>query len=67
MDVWVINKVILTTLFVKKELVTITALIVYVNDIVVIASDTPEVAKLNKHLAKNLEIKDLDDCLFPEN
>ncbi|CAL8149434.1 unnamed protein product [Prunus armeniaca] len=52
------------TLFVKSDGRILTALIVYVDDIVVTGNDTEEQLKLPKYLSQEFEMKDLGDLKY---
>lgn len=52
------------TLFIKKEGPKLTALIVYVDDIVVLGNNEVEVAQLKGSLAREFEIKDLGSLRY---
>lgn len=52
------------TLFTKHYGLKITALIVYVDDKVVIGNDELEIARLNDGLVKEFEIKDPDSLRY---
>ena len=47
------------TLFYKKDVDDITLLIVYVDDMIVIGSNSTKIEKLQSYLAKEFEMKDL--------
>ena len=49
------------TLFFKRDGDDITFLIVYVNNMIVIGSSSKEVEKLQSHLVKEFEMKDLEN------
>jgi len=51
-------------LFIKCQNLKITALILYVDDIVVIGNDEVEIAKWKKNLAKEFEIKELGSLKY---
>lgn len=46
-------------MFTKKHEGSFTALIVYVDDMVITGNDTAEIAKLKKHLQDNFQMKNL--------
>ncbi|CAL8991370.1 unnamed protein product [Prunus brigantina] len=52
------------TLFLKRDGKKLTALIVYVDDIVVTGNDTGEQLKLQKYLSQEFEMKDLGDLKY---
>mgnify|MGYP005912744945 FL=1 len=52
------------TLFLKRDEGKLTALIVYVDDIVVTGNDTGEQLKLQKYLSQEFEMKDLGDLKY---
>ncbi|CAL9004267.1 unnamed protein product, partial [Prunus brigantina] len=52
------------TLFLKRDGKKLTALIVYVDDIVVTGDDTGEQLKLQKYLSQEFEMKDLGDLKY---
>ncbi|CAL8174271.1 unnamed protein product [Prunus armeniaca] len=52
------------TLFLKRDGRRLTALIVYVDDIVVTGNDTGEQLKLQKYLSQEFEMKDLGDLKY---
>lgn len=52
------------TLFVRRQGSQVTALIVYVDDIIVTGNDATEVAHLKESLAKEFEIKDLGSLQY---
>ncbi|XP_020420295.1 uncharacterized protein LOC109949311 [Prunus persica] len=52
------------TLFLKRDRRRLTALIVYVDDIVVAGNDTGEQLKLQKYLSQEFEMKDVSDLKY---
>ncbi|CAL2265710.1 unnamed protein product [Prunus armeniaca] len=52
------------TLFLKRDEGKITALIVYVDDIIVTGNDAEEQLKLQKYLSQEFEMKDLGDLKY---
>lgn len=48
----------------KQQDTKVTALIVYVNDIVVTGSDCEEITRLKNNLSREFEIKDLDTLKY---
>ncbi|XP_016650515.1 PREDICTED: uncharacterized mitochondrial protein AtMg00810-like [Prunus mume] len=52
------------TLFLKRDEGKLTALIVYVDDIIVTGNDTEEQLKLQKYLSQEFEMKDLGDLKY---
>lgn len=52
------------TLFIKRKASKLTALIVYVDDMVVTGSDTEEIEALKKYLSQEFEMKDLGQLKY---
>ncbi|CAL9029136.1 unnamed protein product [Prunus brigantina] len=52
------------TLFLKRDEGKLTALIVYVDDIIVTGNDAEEQLKLQKYLSQEFEMKDLGDLKY---
>jgi len=52
------------TLFLKHQLGKVTALIIYVDDMIIIGDDTKEISQLQKQLATELEMKNLGELKY---
>ena len=52
------------TLFIKQKLGKVTALIVYVDDMIVIENDPSEITALQRKLAAEFELKDLGNLKY---
>ena len=52
------------TLFLKNQNGKITALIIYVDDIIITKNDDKEIIELQKHLANEFEMKNLEGLKY---